>query len=264
MPFAPVNGIELYYEDHGDGPAVLFAHGQGGNHLSWWQQVPVFQRWYRCITFDHRAFGSSRDAVAEPGGRMQFVPDAVALLDYLGIDRCFIVAHSMGGRTGAGLVRRVPARVRGAVFSGTPSGATNMEVRRLQQAYAASLPPGSTLLQRALRDGYEREQPGKAFLYREIQRLNPRRPADFLAPPPGWTGNFTAYIAESGVPVLYLVGEDDAVTPARIVEKAAGLVRGARFQMLPGAGHSSYFETPDAFSAAVLGFLRELEVAERR
>ncbi|MGI8553994.1 MAG: hypothetical protein ACR2PL_24890 [Dehalococcoidia bacterium] len=62
--------------------------------------------------------------------------------------------------------------------------------------------PGSTLLQRALRDGFEYEQPQKAFLYREIQSLNPRRPADFLAPPPGWTGAFTAYIADSGVPML--------------------------------------------------------------
>ena len=42
MPFAPINGIDLYYEIHGAGPAVLFAHGQGGNHLSWWQQIPFF------------------------------------------------------------------------------------------------------------------------------------------------------------------------------------------------------------------------------
>ncbi|MGI8553995.1 MAG: alpha/beta fold hydrolase [Dehalococcoidia bacterium] len=60
-----------------------------------------------------------------------------------------------------------------------------------------------------------------------------------------------------------MVGEGDAVTPAPIVEKAAGLVRGARFQVLPGAGHSAYFEMPDAFNAAVLGFLHQLEVAER-
>ena len=45
-------------------------------------------------------------------------------------------------RTGAGLVRRAPERVRGVVFSGTPSGATSLEVRRLQQEYAATLPPG--------------------------------------------------------------------------------------------------------------------------
>src|SRR5262249_45467845 len=61
MPFAPVNGIDLYYEVNGSGPALLFAHGQGGNHLSWWQQVPFFSRFYTCITFDNRAFGFSLD-----------------------------------------------------------------------------------------------------------------------------------------------------------------------------------------------------------
>ena len=49
MPKAQVNGIAVYYEVHGDGPAVVFAHGAGGNHLSWWQQVPVFARQYRCV-----------------------------------------------------------------------------------------------------------------------------------------------------------------------------------------------------------------------
>jgi pimeloyl-ACP methyl ester carboxylesterase len=64
------------------------------------------------------------------------------------------------------------------------------------------------------------------------------------------------------VPALFLVGENDAVTPRHIVEYASTLVRGARFQVLPGAGHSSYFETPDAFNAAVRAFLRELEAGE--
>ena len=50
MPKASINGIELYYKSHGEGPAITFAHGRGGNRLSWWQQVPVFSKDYRCIT----------------------------------------------------------------------------------------------------------------------------------------------------------------------------------------------------------------------
>ena len=57
MPYAPINGTQLFYESHGDGPAIVFAHGRGGNHLSWWQQVAEFQHDYRCITFDHRGWG---------------------------------------------------------------------------------------------------------------------------------------------------------------------------------------------------------------
>ena len=59
MPFANINGIELYYEVHGEGPALVLAHGGGGSHLSWWQQVPEFSQTYKVITFDHRSFGHS-------------------------------------------------------------------------------------------------------------------------------------------------------------------------------------------------------------
>jgi 3-oxoadipate enol-lactonase len=95
MPKIQVNGIDLYYEVHGDGPAIVFAHGAGGNHLSWWQQVPVFTRQYCCITFDHRGFGQSSDNPNGPGSQA-FVEDLKQLLDHLKIERASPVAQSMG------------------------------------------------------------------------------------------------------------------------------------------------------------------------
>ena len=45
MAFLDQDSFRLYYEDTGsNAPTVLFLHGAGGNHLSWWQQVPVFPR----------------------------------------------------------------------------------------------------------------------------------------------------------------------------------------------------------------------------
>ncbi len=258
MPFASVNEIRLYYEVHGEGPAIVFAHGAGGNHMSWYQQVPFFQGRYRCVTFDHRAFGRSRDV--ENGGRMQFAADVVALVDELGIDRFFVVAQSMGGRTAAGLVRRAPERLRGIVFAGTTGGCVDDEIRALQLEYAQSLPPEhKPLLARSLWPGYVAANPVGAFLYREINRLNPPRPADFLALQPGYRGSFAGLLAESGVPVLFLVGEHDAIVPAHIAERAAKLVAGARFAVIPEAGHSAYFERPGEFNEAVLGFINEIE-----
>src|SRR3990172_8664119 len=76
VPFAPVNGIELYYKENGSGPALVFAHGAGGNHLSWWRQIPFFSRRFRCITFDHRAFGRSVDGEGDLRmGRRMFHED---------------------------------------------------------------------------------------------------------------------------------------------------------------------------------------------
>ena len=141
MPYASVNGIELYYESHGEGPAILFAHGAGGNHLSWWQQVPYFSGQYRCITFDHRAFGMSGDTTG--AGRSSFAQDAIALLDHLGLERVFVVAHSMGGRTAAGLVRNAGNRLRALVLSGTLGGAVDEQteaiMREFRDRYRAAL-----------------------------------------------------------------------------------------------------------------------------
>ena len=45
-----LDGFDLYYEVHGKGPPVVFAHGAGGTHLSWWQQIPVMSEHFRCVT----------------------------------------------------------------------------------------------------------------------------------------------------------------------------------------------------------------------
>src|SRR5258705_474386 len=68
MAFLDKDGFRLYYEDTAaNAPTVLFLHGAGGNHLSWWQQVPVFAEEYRCVTVDQRGFGQSPDVAGGPG-----------------------------------------------------------------------------------------------------------------------------------------------------------------------------------------------------
>ncbi|MFN8558629.1 MAG: alpha/beta hydrolase [Dehalococcoidia bacterium] len=255
MPTLHANGIHLYYEVHGSGPAVVFAHGAGGNHLSWWQQIPHFRDRYRCITFDHRAFGRSHDLTGE--GRQSFARDVEALLQHLGEHSCAIVAHSMGGRTAIGVTFRTGIKVWAMVLSGTNGGAVNDEVRAIQDAHRAALPPGSTLLDRALGKKFVAEQPELSFLYREIQRQNPPRPADFLAPAPGYRGSTAERLATSGIPLLFLVGDDDQVVPAKAIEACHRATPGSRFVCIKDAGHSSYFEQPAAFNAAVGAFLDE-------
>src|SRR5260370_3339187 len=82
MALATINGIELYYEVHGEGPALVFAHGAGGNHVSWWQQIPALAQSYRCVTFDHRGFGLSREQPGAPEARA-FVGALRPLIDHL-------------------------------------------------------------------------------------------------------------------------------------------------------------------------------------
>jgi len=110
MAFMTKDGFRLYHEDTGgNAPAIMFLHGAGGNHLSWWQQVPVFGEEYRCITVDQRGFGQSPDVSGGPGPAA-LGTDAIALLDHLGISHAAIVAQSMGGWAAVGAAVRAPER----------------------------------------------------------------------------------------------------------------------------------------------------------
>jgi pimeloyl-ACP methyl ester carboxylesterase len=256
MPFAEINGIRIHYQTAGAGPAVVFAHGAGGNQMSWWQQVPYFSRNYRCVSFDHRAFGKSED-LREGPGRRAFADDLRELLDFLGIDRCAIVAQSMGGRTAVGFSVRNPGRVGALVLAGTTGGAVSDELRSRQETYKRGPIGQLSLARRAVSPRLRKERPDLAHLYRLIGRLNPARPKEFLAPIPGYRGSSSEALTKLGIPILFLVGEEDAVTPAEFIKLAHQQVPGSQYDVIPEAGHSAYFERADEFNARVERFLVE-------
>jgi 3-oxoadipate enol-lactonase len=250
MPKAQVNGMELYYEVHGDGPAVVFAHGAGGNHLSWWQQVPVFARRYRCITFDHRGFGQSPDVPNGPGSRA-FVEDLKRLLDHLQIDRVALVAQSMGGRTCLGFTLEYPDRVRGLVMADTTGGFGDARMSQLRAEHEAAL-AGPDAPPRTYARHFPQEQPTQAFLYEQIRALNPPRQE---VPAPGPTVEQVRALA---TPTLLIVGEHDVIAPPALMKMFQGYIPHARLAEVAGAGHSVYFEKPAEFNRLVLDFLADV------
>lgn len=257
MPYARVNAAQLYYEQHGHGPDLVFLHGAGGNHLSWWQQVAEFSRSYRCTTFDARGWGLSRGDMAV--GRWSLGTDLVALLEHLGIASAHVVAQSMGGRSVAGLARLAPKRVRSLVLCGTTAGATNDRVRDLQDELRDERGDGG-LREHALAPGFESENPGLALLYRQINALNPARPRGMLGrPPPTYRGSTHGLIAGLGVPVLYVVGEHDLITSPEMIREAQGLIPGAAFHQVDAAGHSCYFERAPEWNRVVGEFLARVD-----
>ena len=250
MPKVQVNGIELYYEVHGDGPALVFAHGAGGNHLSWWQQVPVFSRQYRCVTFDHRGFGQSPDVPNGPGSQA-FVQDLKELLDHLKIERASLVAQSMGGRTCLGFTLEHPERVQALVMADTTGGFGDARMAQLraegETAIAGPNPPPRTYARH-----FPQEQPAQAFLYEQIRALNPPRRE---VPAPGPTVD---QVRALRTPTLLIVGEHDVIAPPALIKMFQGYIPHARLAEVAGAGHSVYFEKPAEFNRAVLDFLAEV------
>ena len=255
MPYIERAGARLYYETHGHkvgtAPALVFAHGAGGNHLSWWQQVPHFRGRYSCVVFDHRGWGLSS---AEPDGS-QFVDDLRALLDHLEIERATLVAQSMGGWTSLGFAMRWPERVERLALCDTHGGISSPEIDGVWKASAENatkLPAG---VHPAIGERMYREQPGLAFLYEEIDALNAvTRPQMFAAIQAAGTVP-ALEAAKLAVPVLFVIGEEDIVIAPPFLEAAARAVPGARVERIPEAGHSVYFERAERFNAAIDVFL---------
>lgn len=253
MAWAEINGIRMYYESHGEGPAIVFAHGAGGNHLSWWQQVPVFRANYRCITFDHRGFGRTADVENGPGGTA-FPEDLRALLDHLGIEKAYLVAQSMGGATCMGFTVAYPERVVGLVMADTTGTMSDIELAARRKVFTESQPQPFTLIGRAYNPELANRNPAMAFLYDSIMALNP--PRNLATPEREERHNATSEkLAKLNVPVLFICGEKDAIVPPDIIQYAVSLVPGAQYVEVAGSGHSVYFEEPEQFNDALRSFL---------
>lgn len=266
MPHADVNGIRLYYEVYGTGPAIVFAHGAGGNHLSWWQQVPEFSRSFQVITFDHRGFGLTQSTGDVPVPS-DFVADLLELLNWLEVDRAALIGQSMGGVTVAGLATAHPDRVAGLVLSASSAGFRPAEsVPPPSQLYAGlnlkSAGPESRNMPIARVDlaasaDYQANNAAGWFLLNQIRALNSVRFLDLL---PG-LGSFHIEpdtIIESAIPTLVLTGSLDVLVPPVLARGVAERISGSEYAEISDAGHSSYFERPDEFNRVVRRFLGDL------
>ena len=256
MAYFDHDGFRLYHEDTGgNGPTIVFLHGAGGNHLSWWQQVPVFAEEYRCITADQRGFGQSPDVEGGPGPSA-LGGDALALLDHLGIEQAAVVAQSMGGWAAVGAAVRTPRRFWAIVLANTLGNLSNPHIAGLRQRMAAASPPRpAALWQAALGETFRKAHPTRTFLYAQIAGLNAPLPADFRDQLGRLTTEVDRYAA-TRIPTMFLTSDEDGLIWPELSEKVHRHVPGSRFVRVEAAGHSTYFERPDVWNHEVGAFLK--------
>ena len=250
----------IYYEIMGEGPAIVFAHGLGGNHLSWWQQLAHFAARHTCVVFAHRGFTPSSPV---PGGSAPdaYADDLAALVDELDLKEVRLVAQSMGGWTCLEYALRNPGTPRSLVMAST-SGA--LDFRQLRGPAKSEI---AEWLQRAPKtladleardilpahgERMAREQPAAAVLYRQISQLTP---AEFKAGVRArifqMRDRAPALLANLMLPVLFLTGDEDCLFPPAAGPAFAALAPKGRAQRVPQAGHSVYFERPAEFNRIV-------------
>ncbi|MFN8526380.1 MAG: alpha/beta hydrolase [Chloroflexota bacterium] len=261
MPYVSLPFCDLYYEVYGSGPALVFAHGAGGNHLTWWQQVPAFRDRYTCITYAQRGFGPSHEREGGPSFDA-LTDDLEALISHLGLDSVALVGQSMGGWPVLGYALRHPGRVRGVVMSSTVGSVTEPTIdRAIQELRAAGHRERLTGLgiQAGCGERLAREQPAMHFLYGQISALpsHPTGPA-LLSRLHALRVTPSAALAALTMPFLLITGEEDIVMPPSAVARLSELLPNARLFRAPETGHSVYWERPATFNREVGAFLDSL------
>jgi 3-oxoadipate enol-lactonase len=124
VPHIKANGINIYYESHGEGEPLFLIAGLGATHHLWELQVPSFARWYRVVAFDNRGSGET-DKPTEPYSIAFFADDTAALMDALGIPMAHVYGQSMGGLIAQEFALRHAQRLHGLVLGCTTFGGPN-------------------------------------------------------------------------------------------------------------------------------------------
>ena len=253
--FVECDGERIYHESVGDGePALVLCHGAGGNHAVWYQQVPVFARHRRVITWDHRGFGRST-ALGGPTRPERAVRDLAAVLAAAGVAGPIdLVGQSMGGWTALGFALAEPARVRRLVLADTPGGIVTPELVAALRAFGPGVASDRLGVHAALGASLVRRDPARAYLYQMLGAFGEPEVAK-IAPALFGTVVADERLAALAGRVLFVVGAEDALFPPAAIRASAVKLRAARVVEIADAGHSPYFEQPEAWNRAVAEFL---------
>ena len=254
-------GRAIYYERHGEGPAVVFCHGAGSNAATWWQQLPLFAARHTCITMDIRCFGRSGAPLAE-FSLENFVADTVAILERERIGRATLVGQSLGGMIGLAMALKHPDRLEGFVACDS-SLAIDHPVLLETLAKRQITHRAVSIEQRSLGRWFLEREPAKAALYAQINHFNPSAHSLEASEWGAALGRLMepgrliplAALQKVACPTLLLVGREDPIVPVSVMHEVAGLVPDSELVVIERAGHSAYFEQPEEFNRVVLDFL---------
>jgi len=256
---AKINGLDIYYEIHGDGPAILLIHGFPLSGKLW---TPLIERMggdYRLIVPDLRGHGRSQ--VAPTASMGEFADDLNALLDTVGQRSAVIVGLSMGGYVAMEFSRRYDDRVRALVLCDTRAEPDTPEAAADRRALAERvLAEGSAIVADAMVEKLfaARAPDPLKEQWRNIMAASP--PAGVAAALRGMADRLDSFdtLRAFQKPALIVVGEHDAITPPFTARAMHAALPDARIQIISDAGHMPPVETPDRFAFVLKRFLDNL------
>jgi len=272
MPTALINGINLYYEEVGQGVPMIFVHEFAGEATSWAPQVRFFGPRYRTITFNARGYPPS-DVPEDPSlySQAHAVEDIRGVLDHLKINKAHVIGLSMGGYAALHFGLLFSERALSLVVAGAGYGSKVEEREPFQRDCA-------TVAERFEREGMEKVAATYAMGPTRVQfrDKDPQGWAEFrdLLKRQSATGHALTMrrvqmmrpsiyelgddMAKLTVPTLIVVGDEDdpCLEPALFMKRT---IASAGLLIIPKSGHTINLEEPDLFNRAVFDFVTAVD-----
>jgi 3-oxoadipate enol-lactonase len=258
-----VNGATLYYEEVGNGPAMLFIHGMAGFTGVWADQMARFSTAFHCVAYDRRGHTRSpKDNVIQDSVELH-ADDAAALIKALHLAPVVLIGSSGGARISIDMLRRYPELVRGAALSEPPVFALSPSIAvdfmsqvkpAVEKALASDQPQTAVdaffhVIDPMFWDHAPVER-------KDIYRANlPAMLADLQQPLYQLT---TADLGKIDRPCLMMYGSASMKWFIEIAKIVAEAIPNCRLVEIAGAGHATYATRPDEFAVAVGDFALSL------
>jgi len=270
MALAPINGVEIYYEEHGHGTPILFCHEFAGDYRSWEPQVRFFARRYRTITYCARGYPPSSVPTDDAAySEEQSIEDVYELLRFLGIAKAHIVGLSMGGNLSLKLGLAHPEVCLSLVVAGAGFGSTDPAEFRAGALETAALfeqqgidKAAETYARGPSRLRFEQKDPhGFAELVAQLKEHSTLGSAMTMRNVQG--KRKTVYevadqLPSLHVPTLVISGDEDelALEPALMMKRK---IPNSGLLIVPKTGHTVNLEEPALFNQAVFDFITAAE-----
>ena len=247
-----VPGARLWcWDSGGNGKPLLMLHPATGSAAIWEHQYEPFVRaGYRVAAFSRR--GHYRTEFAEGTDVGYSIDDIRAVADALGFARFFLLGSAAGGFHVPDFALSYPDRLRGIVIACSQGGAADPAFRA---AISRILPPGFSEMPASFRElgpSYRAADPQGMARWEALERAARtggrirQRSRNIL----DWQT-----LARITLPALFITGGADLYMPPALTRLYASHIAGSRVVNLPECGHSAYWEQPEAFNKAVVGFL---------
>lgn len=254
-----VGGLRIAYERAGAGPPLVLLHGYVGDGPTLWRpQLDSLSDDFTVIAWDAPGAGASSDP-PESFGIAGYADALAGFVTGLGLESPHVAGLSFGGILAIAFHGRHPdvasTFILASAYAGW-SGSLPAEVvtQRLQQAMALSeLSPDefvAALLPTMFSDG---TPPETVDAFGESMRAV--HPAGFRAMARASAENVREVLPRINVPTLLVYGDQDVRAPLPVAEDLHRSIAGSTLVLVPGAGHISNLEAPEAFDRTVRAFL---------